>query len=115
MTRGRTNENTFGSKLSSELPADQRGWIITSGTVSGRADDGVTQEELAQLDAGRFFGEMSLLTGAPRSATIVAISDVDRYRLDAEVLYRPIGQPRSMSSELTQGDLLYRIRGFFGV
>lgn len=117
-------------------------YVITSGTVSVRADDGVTQQELAQLGAGEFFGEMSLLTGAPRSATIVALSDVDCYRLDSEVFqrllerradlaetvaqalrerrsalqsYRPAGQPRGLPPELSQGDLLNRIRGFFGI
>jgi hypothetical protein len=115
-------------------------YVITSGSVSVCADDGVTQAEVAQLHAGEFFGEMSLLTGAPRSATIVALTDVDCYRLDAEVFqrllagradlaeklakalrerrsamqsYRPAGQPRSLSAELSHGDLLNRIRGFF--
>jgi small-conductance mechanosensitive channel len=115
-------------------------YVITSGSVSVRADDGVTQVELARLHAGEFFGEMSLLTGAPRSATIVALTDVDCYRLDAEVFqrllagradlaeklakalrerrtalesYRPAGQTRSLSGELSHGDLLNRIRGFF--
>ena len=115
-------------------------FVITRGTVSVRADDGVVQEEMAQLHAGEFFGEMSLLTGAPRSATIVALSDVECYRLDAEVFqrllsrredlaekvasalrerrsalqsYRPSGQPRSLAPELSHGDLLNRIRGFF--
>ena len=117
-------------------------YVIRSGTVSVRADDGHQQDEVAQLHAGEFFGEMSLLTGAPRSATIVALSDVECYRLNAEVLqrllerrtdlaeklaqalrdrrsqlqsYRPSGQPRSSSAELSQGDLLERIRGFFGL
>jgi small-conductance mechanosensitive channel/CRP-like cAMP-binding protein len=117
-------------------------YVITSGTVSVRADDGVTQTEMAKLGAGEFFGEMSLLTGAPRSATIVALTDVDCYRLDAEVFkgllesrpdlaervakalnerrtqlqsYRPAGQPRSLPLDMSQGDLLNRIRGFFRI
>jgi CRP-like cAMP-binding protein len=32
---------------------------------------------VAQLGAGEFFGEMSLLTGEPRSGTVVAETDVD--------------------------------------
>ena len=38
--------------------------------------------EVARLHDGDFFGEMGLLTGAPRSATVVALSEVDCYRLD---------------------------------
>src|SRR5262249_45644797 len=31
---------------------------------------------------GNFFGEMSLMTGARRTATVVALTDVECYRLD---------------------------------
>lgn len=37
---------------------------------------------LSRLPAGNVFGEMGLLTGAPRSATVVARTDVACYRLD---------------------------------
>jgi small-conductance mechanosensitive channel/CRP-like cAMP-binding protein len=37
---------------------------------------------LTTVPAGSVFGEMGLLTGAPRSATVVAKSDVECYRLD---------------------------------
>jgi small-conductance mechanosensitive channel len=117
-------------------------YVITRGSVSVRADGGHADDELAQLHEGQFFGEMSLLTGEPRSATIVALSDVECYRLDAEVFqrllerrsdlaeklaealrarssqlqsHRPAGHKRSLPPELSQGDLLNRIRSFFKV
>jgi small-conductance mechanosensitive channel/CRP-like cAMP-binding protein len=34
------------------------------------------------LPAGSLFGEMGLMTGAPRTATVIALSDVECYRLD---------------------------------
>lgn len=36
------------------------------------------------LHKGDFFGEMALLTGAPRRASVVALTDVECYRLDKE-------------------------------
>ncbi len=39
-------------------------------------------ERVATLREGDFFGEMGLLTGTPRTATIIALTDVECYRLD---------------------------------
>jgi small-conductance mechanosensitive channel/CRP-like cAMP-binding protein len=59
-------------------------YIIESGEVSVTvAQDGV-EAEVARLGAGDFFGEMSLMTGEPRAATVVALSEVECLRLDKE-------------------------------
>lgn len=36
-----------------------------------------SEQEVARLGEGAFFGEMSLLTGAPRNATVRAVTDMD--------------------------------------
>jgi CRP-like cAMP-binding protein/small-conductance mechanosensitive channel len=36
------------------------------------------------LNRGNFFGEMGMMTGAPRSASVIALTDVECYRLDKE-------------------------------
>lgn len=38
------------------------------------------------LERGNFFGEMGLLTGAPRSASVIARTDVECYRIDKDVV-----------------------------
>jgi small-conductance mechanosensitive channel len=45
-------------------------------TQSGR------EREIGRLCDGDFFGEMSLMTGEPRAATVIAETDVDCYRMD---------------------------------
>jgi small-conductance mechanosensitive channel len=40
------------------------------------------RRQVARLPAGSVFGEMGLMTGTPRAATVVAASDVECYRLD---------------------------------
>jgi small-conductance mechanosensitive channel len=116
-------------------------YMITSGTVSVRTGDGATEHELAQLGEGEFFGEMSLLTGEPRSATTVAATDVECYRLDAEVFRsllsrrpdladkvaaalserrsalqaRKLPGVRRSMPEMNESDLLNKIRAFFGL
>ena len=58
-------------------------YLLIAGEAAVRvAKDGI-DTEVARIGAGSFFGEMSLMTGEPRSATVVALSDVDCYRLDA--------------------------------
>jgi small-conductance mechanosensitive channel len=50
-------------------------YLIEDGRASVRVSDGVTEREVARLTDGSFFGEMSLLTGEPRSATVIAESE----------------------------------------
>jgi len=54
-----------------------------SATVHVTAAKGL-QEIVATLKAPDFFGEMSLLTGDRRSATVLAVEDAECYRLDRE-------------------------------
>jgi small-conductance mechanosensitive channel/CRP-like cAMP-binding protein len=53
-----------------------RGEVEVSKTLAG------ARRTLARLMEGQFFGEMALLTGERRSATVVAASDVDVFMLD---------------------------------
>lgn len=58
-------------------------YLIASGEaeVYWEAADG-ERRLLTRLGPGHIFGEMGLMTGAPRSATVVAACDVECYRLD---------------------------------
>jgi len=58
--------------------------IIQDGEAEVRlhAAEGGAFQSVARLKAGDFAGEMSLMTGEPRSATVVAVGDVACYRLD---------------------------------
>jgi CRP-like cAMP-binding protein/small-conductance mechanosensitive channel len=49
-------------------------------TPSGR------RRTVRTLGRGDFFGEMGLLTGAPRSASVIAKTDVECYRIDKEAV-----------------------------
>ncbi|HET8850123.1 MAG TPA: cyclic nucleotide-binding domain-containing protein, partial [Marinobacter sp.] len=56
-------------------------------SVSGRLrtyinDDSGTSQPVREMGRGQAFGEMSLYTGEPRSATVVAIRDSVLVRLD---------------------------------
>ncbi|PYS84101.1 MAG: mechanosensitive ion channel protein MscS [Acidobacteria bacterium] len=120
-------------------------YVIRSGEADVRftGEDGLTQK-VASLGGGDFFGEMGLMTGAPRTATVFARTDVECYRLDkesfkdilrrrpeiAEDISHVLARRRAeldavregLSEEATrqrmrnhQGDLLRRIRNFFSL
>jgi small-conductance mechanosensitive channel len=118
-------------------------YIVAFGEVEVRYEPphGAPQH-ISTLRAGQFFGEMALLTGDARSATVIAKSDVECYRLDGKafqglLLRRPEiadGMSRIIASRrpdlekvreafatqpgpapVEQFDLLGRIRRFFGL
>jgi CRP-like cAMP-binding protein len=58
-------------------------YMVVKGQASVRvASNGRMESEVARIGAGEFFGEMGLLTGERRTATIVAVTPVECYRLD---------------------------------
>ena len=63
-------------------PGDSLYLVRTGRVALELATRGGGRREIATLSAGQFFGEMSLMTGESRSATVVAKSDVDCYIVD---------------------------------
>jgi CRP-like cAMP-binding protein len=57
---------------------------------------------VASLEPGQFFGEMALLTGAPRSATVVAETDLHCYKLDRESFLEIIQARPLMAEDISQ-------------
>jgi len=86
-------------------------YIMVSGEAEVRlySADGATFQAVRTLHAGDFLGEMALMTGEPRSATVVALGDVVCYRLDQEdfqdVLARRPELAESISGVLAQRKL----------
>lgn len=114
--------------------------------VTGEAEVFVEHERgerspIGALTAPAFFGEMSLMTGAPRAATVVARTDCECYRLDRATFGRIIKARPELAEQITpvleerrrsvvtalasrgvapppdasSGDLLNRVRRFFGL
>jgi small-conductance mechanosensitive channel/CRP-like cAMP-binding protein len=59
-------------------------YVLCSGKVEIRRHltEGDVAKAVATIDAPGFFGEMGMLTGEPRRADVVALTDVECYRLD---------------------------------
>jgi CRP-like cAMP-binding protein len=78
-------------------------YLVVSGEVSVRTGKG---QEVTRLKRGSYFGEMSLLTGEPRSATVVAMQDAVLLELDRPAFARLFvshpGLARQLSAMLAQ-------------
>lgn len=60
-------------------------YILKSGTVKVVAKNEKGEVFLSkELESGNFFGEIAVLTGEPRTASIIAITDVELYMLNKE-------------------------------
>jgi small-conductance mechanosensitive channel/CRP-like cAMP-binding protein len=59
-------------------------YVVRDGTVVVQIGVLGASKEIAMLGEGEFFGEMSLMTGESRTATIVAKTDVQCYVVDKE-------------------------------
>jgi CRP-like cAMP-binding protein len=143
---GRLHYSPFhrGERMTREGDADDGLYMLVEGTAAVQITTPEGSVEVARLGPGQFFGEMSLMTGEKRSATVVATSDVLTYRLDKhafEDLIRsrpPIAEAvaellterkvsleaaresvddaaRARRRQTTKQDILGRIRGFFNL
>lgn len=119
-------------------------YLIEDGRASVIVSDEGVEREVAKLGPSTVFGEMSLLTGARRSATVVAETDVECFRLEKSAFQRVVAKRPELVThfaetlakrtaelqavkegldaeatkrrkESTERDLLDRIRGFFGL
>ncbi len=80
-------------------------YILTEGEAEAVLEaPGQPRRLVGQIDAGgsgSFFGEMGLLTGESRSATVIAASDVLCYRLDKEALEDIIHARPAIAEEIS--------------
>jgi len=74
--------------------------------IRGEAEVFLTAEngerrQLNILRKGDFFGEMALLTGAPRRASVMALTDVECYRLDKDAFEEILRARPSIAEEVS--------------
>jgi len=119
-------------------------YLITKGEAEVRISlDGVEfGEQVSSLHEGDFFGERGMMTGEARSATVIALTDVECYRLDKDAFHEILRERPELAEDVSavlakrqvqleakledlnqeaqharlrqhHSDLLRRIRGFF--
>jgi small-conductance mechanosensitive channel/CRP-like cAMP-binding protein len=77
-------------------------FIIINGEVEVFIDAANGERRsLSVLSKGNFFGEMSLMTGAPRVASVIARTDIECYRLDKEAFEGIMSARPSIAEEVS--------------
>jgi small-conductance mechanosensitive channel len=74
-------------------------YIIASGQVQVSLAE--AHDSIATLKEGDFFGETSLMTGAPRSATCTAVTDVMIYVVDRAIAREVLASRPSVAEEMS--------------
>jgi CRP-like cAMP-binding protein len=79
-------------------------YVLVRGTAEVRvaSDDGRASTTLATLKPGDVFGEMALLVGGERTASVVALSDCACYRLDKQGFQEILTQRPAIAEAIAQ-------------
>jgi small-conductance mechanosensitive channel/CRP-like cAMP-binding protein len=79
-------------------------YILNKGKVEVRlhATDSAETKVVSTIDAPGFFGEMGMLTGAPRRADVIALTDVECFRLDKEGLARILTERPEIAENISR-------------
>jgi len=88
-------------------------YIITDGRVQILLEDANSEEELAQLGPGKAFGEEALVSGAPRNATVRALSRCTLMRLSGAHFQKLLRAPllrETVLSEISAAEIIIDVR-----
>lgn len=78
-------------------------FIVNEGLLAVRINDGKGgYTQVARINPGEFFGELSLLTGEPRGATVVPITDCRITEIGKEVMQEIITKRPEMAEMLSR-------------
>jgi CRP-like cAMP-binding protein/small-conductance mechanosensitive channel len=99
-----------GEKIFRQGSDSRELYILASGRVEIRTNidpDGPGGQPerpifVAEVAAPNFFGERGLMTGEPRSADVIAITDVDTFRLDKETFQKVLLERPAIVQELSE-------------
>ncbi|HTU61463.1 MAG TPA: cyclic nucleotide-binding domain-containing protein, partial [Polyangiales bacterium] len=76
-------------------------YVLVKGEVEVRIRAEDQDRRVARLSAPSIFGEMALMTGAPREATVVALGPVECLRVDKDGFQRVLSARPEMAQEIS--------------
>jgi small-conductance mechanosensitive channel len=76
-------------------------FVLTRGEAEVRVEGEAAQARVATVRAPTFFGEMGLMTGEPRSATVAATTEVAGYRIDRADFQETLARRPEIAREIS--------------
>lgn len=101
-TANRMEPVTFqaGQTIVAEGDRPDAFYLIVRGRVAVYRGSGAAEKELNRLGPGEFFGEVGLLTGAPRNATVRAVEPSELLRLDQDAFRKLVATSEATREQL---------------
>ncbi|MBA2540682.1 MAG: mechanosensitive ion channel, partial [Deltaproteobacteria bacterium] len=91
-----------GEAVTREGERDEGLFMLVEGEGSVRIGSGPEEREVARLAPGQFFGEMSLMTGEARTASVVAATDMVCYRVDKPAFQRVLRETPALADQIAE-------------
>lgn len=85
-------------------------FVVVEGLLEARVQNNGSAKTVGRISAGEFFGEMSLLTGSPRTATVTASSDAVLYELPHHVMQTVLQRRPELVETISQHVAQRRVR-----
>lgn len=77
-------------------------YVLVSGKVEVRVRGEKASKDVACIEAPGFFGEMGLMTGEPRQADVIALVDIECYRLDKDAFNHVMQKRPEVAAEFSR-------------
>ena len=91
-----------GEAITREGDRDDGLYMLVTGEAIVRIGAGAEQRDVARLGPGQFFGEMSLMTGEARTASVVAATDVVCYRADKPAFQQVLDETPALADTVAE-------------
>lgn len=91
-----------GDTIMQQGQVAHRLYILIKGEVEVWVDEGLGRQLVDVLGPGQVFGEMGLMTGEARSATVVARGTVECFRLDKDALQTILSSRKELLESLSR-------------
>jgi small-conductance mechanosensitive channel/CRP-like cAMP-binding protein len=91
-----------GEAITREGEKEDDLYMIVEGEAVVRIGKGREERDVARLGPGQFFGEMSLMTGEARTASVIAVTDLVCYRMSHDAFQAVLTESPTIAEQVAE-------------